>query len=225
RSAALHSPRKQERALDSDDAVPCVRLARPGGSRDRAPSSARVLRQAPDRPADALVRAMARPGTAGAGSGWSRTRPIHPAPFRAPLTLHVIIRNALGLGFGLSISWVQESESCGQRLAGDCRRRTRENGRNSVRRPRHASLTGIRTDGHRPLPLVRPELAAEHIVRSARLRQDPFPAWLAFAAATDCPTTRSPACRQLERRRRTCRPPLRAMPAWRAITNTSDTER
>jgi len=32
--------------------------------------SARILRQAPDRPADALVRAMARPGTAGAGSGW-----------------------------------------------------------------------------------------------------------------------------------------------------------
>src|SRR5208337_4687366 len=120
RSAALHSPRKQERALDSDDAVPCVRLARPGGSRDRAPSSARVLRQAPDRPADALVRAMARPGTAGAGSGWSRTRPIHPAPFRAPLILHVIIRNALGLGlgFGLSISWVRETEFCGLRLAG-----------------------------------------------------------------------------------------------------------
>src|SRR5271165_6825028 len=37
----------------------------------------------------------------------SRTRPIHPAPFRAPLILHVIIRNALGLGFGLSISWVE----------------------------------------------------------------------------------------------------------------------
>src|SRR5271157_3409371 len=76
-----------------------------------------------------------------AGSGWSRTRPIHPAPFRAPLILHVIIRNALGLGFGLSISWVRETEFCGQRLAGDCRRRTRENGRNSVRRPRCAPLT------------------------------------------------------------------------------------
>src|SRR5271166_1595249 len=40
------------------------------GIRDRGSNSARILRQAPDRPADALVRAMARPGTAGAGSGW-----------------------------------------------------------------------------------------------------------------------------------------------------------
>src|SRR5271166_1711185 len=76
-----------------------------------------------------------------AGSGWSRTRPIHPAPFRAPLILHVIIKNALGLGFGLPISWVRETEFCGQRLPGDCRRRTRKNGRNSVRRPRCAPLT------------------------------------------------------------------------------------
>src|SRR5208337_2618255 len=106
-----------------------------------------ILRQAPDRPADALVRAMARPGTAGTGSGWSRTRPIHPAPFRAPLILHVIIRNALGLGFGLSISWVRETEFCEQRLAGDCRRRTRENGRNSVRRPRHAALSDRNCEG------------------------------------------------------------------------------
>src|SRR5271157_1002464 len=70
---------------------------------------------------------------------------------------------------------VREMEFCGQRLAGDFSRRTRENGRNSVRRPRHASLTdrncegfcrpgnrpglsglyggaeGIQTDGHRDL--------------------------------------------------------------------------
>ena len=38
----------------------------------------------PDRPADALVRAMGRHRTAGAGSGSSRTPLIHPAPFRAP---------------------------------------------------------------------------------------------------------------------------------------------
>ena len=35
----------------------------------------------------------------------------------------------------------RETEFCGQRLAGDFRRRMRENGRNSVRRPRIASLT------------------------------------------------------------------------------------
>ena len=35
----------------------------------------------------------------------------------------------------------RETEFCGQRLAGDFSRRMRENGRNSVRRPRHASLT------------------------------------------------------------------------------------
>ena len=47
---------------------------RPGGSRDGGSSSARVLRQAPDRPADALVRAMAGPRTAAADSGAGRTR-------------------------------------------------------------------------------------------------------------------------------------------------------
>ena len=143
------SRKGQERALDPDDVVPRVHLTRPDGIRDRGSTSARILRQAPDRPADALVRAMARPGTAGAGSGWSRTRPIHPAPFHAPLILHAIIRNALGLGlcFGLSISWVRETEFCGQRLAGDCRRRTRENGRNSVRRPRCAPLTDRKCEG------------------------------------------------------------------------------
>ena len=58
----------------------------PGGS-----ASARVLHQAPDRPADALVRAMGRHRTAGAGSGSSRTQLIHPAPFRAPRILLVVI--------------------------------------------------------------------------------------------------------------------------------------
>ena len=50
-------------------------------------ASARFLHQAPDQPADALVRAMARHRTAGAGSGSSRTPLIHPAPFRAPRIL------------------------------------------------------------------------------------------------------------------------------------------
>ena len=54
-------------------------------------SSARVLHQAPDRPADALVRAMGQDRTAGAGSGSSRTPLIHPAPFRAPRILLVVI--------------------------------------------------------------------------------------------------------------------------------------
>ena len=76
--------------------------------------------------------------------------------------------------FGTTVHLVvRETEFCGLRLAGEFRRRTRENGGNSVRRPRHSSLTdrncegfcrpgnrgglpglhggaeGIRTDGHR----------------------------------------------------------------------------
>ena len=78
---------------------------------------------------------------------------------------------------------VRETEFCGQRLAGDFSRRMRENGRNSVRRPRHASLTdrnckgfcrpgnrvglpGLygggcrnRTDGHRSLASLQNEAA------------------------------------------------------------------
>ena len=42
---------------------------------------------------------------------------------------------------------VRETEFCGLRLAADFRRRTRENGRNSVRRPRHASLTDRNCEG------------------------------------------------------------------------------
>src|SRR5208337_4183965 len=65
-----------------DDAVPRVRLLRLGRSRDGGSPSARFLRQAPDRPTDALVRAMARHRTADADSGSSRTQLIHPTPFR-----------------------------------------------------------------------------------------------------------------------------------------------
>ena len=39
------------------------------------------------------------------------------------------------------------TEFCGLRLAGEFRRRTRENGGNSVRRPRHASLTDRNCEG------------------------------------------------------------------------------
>ena len=78
--------RTQERALDSDDDVARVRLPRPGGSRTGGSPSTRVQRQAPDRPADALVRAMARSGAARADSGSSRTRLIH-AVFDSLLTL------------------------------------------------------------------------------------------------------------------------------------------
>ena len=52
----------------------------------------------------------------------SRPSPSRPTP---PRPLHLVVR---------------ETEFCGLRLAGDFRRRTRENGRNSVRRPRHAAL-------------------------------------------------------------------------------------
>ena len=66
------------------------------------------------------------------------------------------------LCFGLSISWFRERSApasaspsrgpgkrnfCRQRLAGDFSRRMRENGRNSVRRPRHASLTDRNCEG------------------------------------------------------------------------------
>ena len=42
---------------------------------------------------------------------------------------------------------VHEREFCGLRLAGYFRRRTRENSRNSVRRPRYASLTDRNCEG------------------------------------------------------------------------------
>ena len=70
---------------------------------------------------------------------------VRPAgPKRAPATrlrpLHLVVR---------------ETEFCGLRLAGYFRRRMRENSRNSVRRPRCASLTrrnygGFCLPGNRP---------------------------------------------------------------------------
>ena len=42
---------------------------------------------------------------------------------------------------------VRETEFCGLRLAGEFRRRTRENGQNSVRRPRHAALSDRNCEG------------------------------------------------------------------------------
>jgi hypothetical protein len=91
--------------------------------------STRVQRQAPDRPASSLVRAMARSGTARADSGSGRTRLIH-AVFdslltyvgRPPFRSNRFHRAA------------RETEFFGQRLAGDIGRRPRENDRNSVRR-------------------------------------------------------------------------------------------
>ena len=139
-------PRGQKRALDPDDAVPCVHLPRPGGSRDGGSASARVLHQAPDRPADALVRAMARDRTAGAGSGSSRTRLIHPASFRAQRILLVVIgrRSASappspsrGPGNG-----ILRAETGGRFQAQNA-----EKGRNSVRRPQHPSLTDRNCEG------------------------------------------------------------------------------
>ena len=72
-------PRGQKRALDPNDAVPCVHVPRSGGSRDGGSASARVLHQAPDRPADALVSSNGAASDSGAGSGSSRTPLIHPA--------------------------------------------------------------------------------------------------------------------------------------------------
>ena len=63
--------RRQERALDLDDGVACVHLPRPRGSRTRGSPSTRVQHQAPDRPANSLVRAMARRGAARADPGSS----------------------------------------------------------------------------------------------------------------------------------------------------------
>ena len=86
---ALH-PRGQDGTLDPHDAFARIHLPCPGGSRDGGSASARVLHQAPDRPADALVRAMARDRTAGA-----RLRPNSadriPASFRAQRILLVVI--------------------------------------------------------------------------------------------------------------------------------------
>ena len=63
--------------------------------------------------------------TIAAASRWEGAQP----PLRPPLLV------------------VRETEFCGQRLAGDFRRRTQENGRNSVRRPRCAPLTDRNCEG------------------------------------------------------------------------------
>ena len=122
---------------------------RSGGSRDGGSASARVLHQAPDRPSDALVRAMGRHRTVGAGSGSSRTPLIHPASFRAPRILLVVI------GRRSASASVRETEFCGLRLAGEFRRRTRENGGNSVRR----SIRPIRAAFSHPRNADLPEFA------------------------------------------------------------------
>ena len=153
-------------------------------------ASARVLHQAPDRPADALVRAMGRHRTAGAGSGSSRTPSIPLLSGRRESSLSSS-EGAQPLLRPLHLV-VRETEFCGLRLAGEFRRRTRENGGNSVRRPRHASLTdrncegfcrpgnrlglpGLhgggcrdRTDGHRSLASLQNEAAC----RGFRARND-----------------------------------------------------
>ena len=87
-----------------------------------------------------IVRAMARPGTAAADSGAGRThltdgtaiRSLQIVPPPQVWPLHLVVR---------------ETELCGLRLAGDFRRRTPGNGRNSVRRPRITSLTDQNCEG------------------------------------------------------------------------------
>ena len=77
----------------------------------------------------------ARAGQRSVRSARARTRVPTPGSSREarhPRGLHLVVR---------------ETEFCGQRLAGDFSRRMRENGRNSVRRPRHASLTERNCEG------------------------------------------------------------------------------
>ncbi len=94
-----------------------------------------VQHQAPDRPANALVRAMARSGTARADSG-SEPNLVDPRLFNSLRTLYWRGRC---FGPAASISAARETDFCGQRLAGELRRRARENDRNSVRRPGYGS--------------------------------------------------------------------------------------
>ena len=83
--------------------------------------------------AQALLAALRTPGRSHAGSGRRYGYPLQ-SFLRAQLAtakprlrrLHLVVR---------------ETEFCGLRLAGEFRRGPRENGRNSVRRPRFASLT------------------------------------------------------------------------------------
>ena len=75
----------------------------------------------------------------GRGSAWRC------APFRAPRILLIVIGRRSAAS-SASPSRVRETEFCGLRLAGDFGHKT-ENGRNSVRRPRHASLTDRNYEG------------------------------------------------------------------------------
>src|SRR5271165_7508410 len=78
-------------------------MRRPGGS-----YFASSLRDHParDRPADALVRTMARHRTAGAGSGAGRTQLIYATAIHLPQILPPrSIWQTRSLGSGLSISW------------------------------------------------------------------------------------------------------------------------
>src|SRR5271165_1022817 len=71
---------------------------------------------------------------------FSTEGPLMCAFFPAPRILHVVLEGAQPQLRPLHLV-VRETEFCGLRLAADFRRRTWENGRNSVRRPRCAPLT------------------------------------------------------------------------------------
>src|SRR5271166_1981493 len=105
-----------------------------------APFGGTVIAAAPDRPADALVRAMARPRTAGANSAAGRTQLIDATAIHCNSSSALNLANAKPRLRPLHLV-VRETEFCGLRLEGDFRRRTRENGRNSVRRPRRCAIS------------------------------------------------------------------------------------
>ena len=102
----------------------------------------------------------APPGTAGANSAAGRTQLIDAT------AIHCNPSSALNLAKAnprlrpLHLV-VRETEFCGLRLAGYFRRRMRENSRNSVRRPRPASLTDRNCEGFCP-PGNRPGLSGLH---------------------------------------------------------------
>ena len=120
---------KSERSIRMTVSLAFV-FPRSGASGTGGSPSTRVQRQAADRPPNAMVRAMARSGAARADSGSGRTRLIH-AVFDSLLTLCWV--SAVSIQALPRPAW--ETEFCAQRLAGEFRRRARENSRNSVRRP------------------------------------------------------------------------------------------
>ena len=91
---------KSERSIRMTVSL-AVRLSRPGKSRNGGSPSARVQRQAPDRSANALVRAMASSGTARGDSASRQTQLIH-AVFDCLPTLYSGVRR-----FGPTASIVQ----------------------------------------------------------------------------------------------------------------------